>query len=322
MKAWNIGDRIPWILAAVLLALGLSGVALGATVGYWRFDDPGATDGGSIGTALTEVNSAALNATGASGVIYTDSVPGKFIYDPVSGISHANEYALHGPGSVEYVNVPNSTLLDTANFTIEMFIRLIGQPGSYDSSVRRSQLLEPGKTQRMQIDFSGSSSASSFGKIRARFDNFPQAPAVPQTNIVPTGDYIFVDTDSGSGDPADYTGATGDVRDEGDDINDDLSWHHVALTYDATAQTTTIFTDYQQGSSRTFNDPFTHPSGVLQIGNFYSGYGLMIDEFRYSDSVLTADQFLWVVPEPSTLVLLALGSLAILGFRRRARNDA
>lgn len=308
MRARSIVNRFPWILAAVCLALGLLGVAHGATVGYWRFDDPGAADGGLIGTALTEVNSATLNGTGASGVVYTDSVPGRFIYDPVSGLTHANEFALDGSGSNDCVNVPNNALLDTSDFTVEMFFRIIGQPHSYDSFAKRNQGGDP----RWQIDFSHGGNAGDFGQIRARMDN------AGQENVVPTGAYVFVDTDSGSGNPADYTDATGDVADEGDGINDDLSWHHVAITYDASDRRFTIFTDYEQGSFRTLDDLFVQPDAALQIGKLVnSNYGLMIDEFRYSDGVLSVGQFLQVVPEPSTLVLLALGSLALFGLRRR-----
>ena len=312
VRSRDIIDRASWILVPMLLASGLSDRALGATIGYWRFDDPGATNGGVIGTTVSEVNSSALDATGQSGAQYTDSVPGALIRDPVSGVTYANQFSLNGPGNVEYVTVPNSTLLNTTDFTVELFLRIIGQPNSYDSFVRRAQGSDP----RWQIDFSHGDTADSFGKIRARFDN------AGQTNVVPTGDYVFVDTDTGSGDPADYTEATDDVADEGDGINDDLSWHHIALTYDASERRTTIFTDYEQGSSRTLNEAFTQPDAILQIGNFYTGYGLMIDEFRYSDSVLSTSQFLRVVPEPSALVLLALGALAILGFGRRRGSVA
>ncbi len=61
---------------------------------------------------------------------------------------------------------------------------------------------------------------------------------------------------------------------------------------------------------------FTVGRGMYNGGHGDRAYGY-IDEVRLSEGALTPDQFLFVIPEPSTFALAVLGGL-VLFFRRRA----
>ncbi len=294
------------------------------TIGWWRLgdSDAGATSGGAISTTLSEVNSPTLNATNYNTPLYSSDVPGKYIFDGVGGPWYNNTLGLDASGSNARIRVPNDPLLNVGgsvadDFTYEMFIKLVAEPSSYNNFMTRS---EPSTNlPRLQIDFDHGGSGS-FGKIRARIDVTNSSG--PDYNECPAGNFVYVDTDTASGNPSDYT--SGDPAAQGDGINDPSSqvWHHVALTYDASLQRFTIFTDHVAGSSRTLVNPFIHANNYMDIGKFSSAGGLFIDEARYSSGVLTPDQFLRaadVIPEPTTLLVWSLlAGLGVgLGWRRK-----
>lgn len=63
----------------------------------------------------------------------------------------------------------------------------------------------------------------------------------------------------------------------------------------------------------------TDVTGDRTIGGESGTWRGYLDEFRISDEALTPDQFL-IVPEPSTLMLLALGCVGMYCRRRQTRN--
>lgn len=316
-------------LAATAL-LAAASVARADTIGWWRMDDAGASAGATIGTTASEVNSPTLDATGSSNARYGSDVPNAFIFDPLTGTYHANNFSLDASTNNARVQISNNAILDPvtpdASFTIEMFIKLGGEPGSYDTFLSRVQNgpIDPDTSSSSdrrgwQIDFDHGTGTNSYGRVRSRWDT-PGTPPLDFNRVV-SGRQLFVDTDAGTGNPADYVNA--DPFLEGDGTNDlsSLLWHHVALTFNASNQVLTIWTDYNQGSSQTLVDTYQHPAASLVFGKFANaGYGLFIDEVRYSSGVLSSDQFLvaTAIPEPTSLGLIVVGlaALGLLRFRR------
>lgn len=279
---------------------------------------------------MSEVNSLTANRAGGAGGDLTylnSSLPGPAIYDPVAGTQYANTMAARVVN--RRLRVANNTLLNPTSpdtsFTFEFFLRIIEEPTGYNSfsqRVKDGAAVEPDEAgnhdiRRWQVDFSHGKNKNGFGKIRSRWDT-PQPGG--DWNNVSTGDYVYVDTDSGSGDPNDYTGATGDVADEGDGINDLVEWHHVALVWNAASKQFTIYEDYEAGTTKTLNGTFVHPDQYLDIA-LGSGFEYYIDEIRYSSGALSSNQFLRAVPEPSSyLTMGGLFGVALLVVRRRRRN--
>ena len=315
-----------------------SSAASGAVIGYWRFDnDAGAADGANINAALSEVNGLTANRIGnANGTLkyMTSSLPGPYIFDPLTNTVRANTFAARVKDRrLRVANNPllNPTSPDTS-FTFEFFLRIIEEPGGYNSF---SQRVENGPFQddvkgpikkhdirRWQVDFNRGKTKGAFGKIRSRWDTPQPTGTGGDWNNVSKGDYVYVDTDSGSGDPNDYTGKTGNVADEGDGINDLPQWHHVALVWDAPVKQFTIYTNYQAGETRTLNGAFVHPDKFLDIV-LGSGFEYYIDEIRYTAGALSSNQFLRAVPEPASWMSMAgLMGLAVVvqQYRRRRRT--
>ncbi len=329
-----------------------SSAASGAVIGYWRFDnDTGASDGANINAALSEVNGLTANRIGnANGTLkyMTSSLPGPYILDPITNTVRANTFAARVKD--RRLRVPGGNLLlnptspDTS-FTFEFFLRIIEEPKGYNSFSQRfrdEMGVEPDEAgnhdiRRWQVDFNHGKTKGAFGRIRSRWDT-PQSggsktPGGNNTsgggdwNSVSQGDYVYVDTDTGSGDPNDYIikdnkGNLLDVSQQGDGINDLPQWHHVALVWDAPVKQFTIYTNYQKGTTRTLNGAFEHPNNFLDIV-IGSGFEYYIDEVRYTGAALSSNQFLRAVPEPSSWLSMAgLMGLAVVvqQYRRRRRT--
>ena len=194
-----------------------------------------------------------------------------------------------------------------------MFIKLEGEPGGYHSFVRRREQNDL----RWQIDFDHATMGA-FGRIRSRWDTPAGAPdnmneqgVDENVNFVvgPTGganipgtQRLWVDTDAGDGDPISYDDAA-DWAADGDGTNDNLDWHHVALTFDENAGTISFYYDYELAQTRTLSDSqgdgYTHPAAGILFGKLANaGYGMWMDEIRFSSKVLQPSEFLQVMNEP------------------------
>jgi hypothetical protein len=108
-------------------------------------------------------------------------------------------------------------------------------------------------------------------------------------------------------------------------------WHHVAMTFDTTVildkteKTVDLYLDYVWVGGGLLSElgvkDLVYTGGDFFFGGGGGGRGFdgWIDEVRYSDTVLTTDEFLRVTPEPGRAMLLLLGAAAVL-FRRRRQG--
>lgn len=284
----------PRLLAAILMpcACLVSPTNLTAeTIGFWRFDEAEVADGDIIELAVSESNSPALDAPGESDTTYSNDVPGSLTQDPVTGASWSNRFSQNASSGNGKIRVPNDPGLNPEDgFTMEFFIKLTGEPGGWHSFIRRN---EAGNL-RWQVDFNHSTQPANFGRIRSRWDT-PDG----DTNNVAFGGQIFVDTDTGSGNPDDYDDPE-DLANNGDSENDVPNWHHVALTFDPEVKEFAMFTDYEEVGRKTLAGSFAHPDAVITIGKHNAGdYGLFMDEVRFSSGVLEPDQFLQATDDVS-----------------------
>lgn len=287
---------------ALIAAATLSGTATGwsATVGYWRLEN------NALDSTLN-----GLNGSVSGGVFSTLDTPGPVIFDPVAGTYTTNTYAYNASGSgARTIVVPDNALFTQENFTWEMFIRVVDQPSSYDSFLTNRDTANS-LSRGYQIDFDGNTAAgnTAFGRLRARFDIPTAIPVTdpptnnPYQNQVPTvtTGYLYRDADGGG---------AGGIR-----VNEDTSWHHIALTKEGNV--VRVYLDGVAGSPRTLTGTFEEAMASIIFGKISTAdYRLLIDEVRFSDTVLLPSQFLQAVPEPSRALLLLFCAGAI-AFRRR-----
>lgn len=116
-------------------------------------------------------------------------------------------------------------------------------------------------------------------------------------------------------------------------INDNL-WHHVAVVIDADADpalsSVTFYVDHVEDAKVLITDTIyaggdwvnenianTHDVWIGDfIGRASDQFVGAIDAVRFSTGILTPDQFLTVIPEPSSVVLLLVGLLSLFARRR------
>ncbi|MDG2399931.1 MAG: hypothetical protein P8M04_05115 [Akkermansiaceae bacterium] len=274
---------------------------VGSSVGYWRMEEEDAVEGGDIFFVDNETSD--LHGAGFQNGSpkYSADVPSAIVYDPISGESLTNTYSLDASVANSRLRVTDTVAFDSS-FTLELFIKLGGEPGGYHSFVRRQETAE----QRWQIDFDHTAKGS-FGRGRVRMDtpdgdnvNFVAAE-LGWTNI--SGNRrIWVDTDSGDGLPTSYDDAV-DWALDGDGINDNARWHHVAISFDEESQEISFYLDYQLSQSRRLADSdasgYVHPAAPIDFGKLTNAdYALFVDEVRYTGAVLSPIQFLQAVNSP------------------------
>ena len=299
------------------------------TVAHWRMDDPEAADGGAV-SAVTNSASALHTATVRNGApTYSADIPGTTIVDPASGTTFTNRFSLDASTANARLGAENDMAFDTS-FTVEMFMKLTSEPPSFQPFLRRFEQSDL----RWQVDFDHSTMGA-FGRMRCRFDT--PAGGIPDGmaengvdenwnfvvgavggGAISEAQRIWVDTDAGDGLVASYDDAA-DWALDGDGLNDNPEWHHIALTFDETTGTIGFYFDYELMQTRTLSDSegngYTHPAGALEFGKMSSAeYGVLIDEVRYSKAILLPFEFLQVMSEPEL-------PLAILGFEYNSETN-
>ena len=297
-----------------------AGASQTEVVGHWRLEEEGAVEGGDI--FFAENSASDLNDASASGgmPVYSTDVPAPVIYDPLTATSLANGFSLDVTVAGSRLRVENDASLNTS-YTLEFFMKMIGEPGGYHAFLRRSQAGDL----RWQVDFDHAA-IGAFGRIRARFDtpagdsdgvaepgidenvNFVVGPT--GGGSIPAERRIWIDTPTGDGDPGSYVSA--DWSTDGDGINDDQSWHHVALTLNEETGEVSFYYDYELMQTRTLSDSemngYIHPEAAFDFGKLNNAdYGLLLDEIRYTGEVILPFQFLQtVVPVSNDLAITSI----------------
>ncbi|MFT6862242.1 MAG: hypothetical protein ACJAVK_000799 [Akkermansiaceae bacterium] len=295
-----------------------AGLPNSEVIGHWRFEEDDALEGGEIFTALNSAGDL-NNATLGNGTpIYSSDVPAAIIYDPLTDTNLANQFSFDASTANSRLRVENDPALNTS-FTLEFFIKMIGEPDGYHSFVRRQEAADL----RWQFDFDHGNQGA-YGRLRTRFDTpvgepdgVSQAGVDENNNFVlgPTGGAnipdplrLWIDTDSGDGMATSYDDAT-DWSLDGDGLNDSQTWHHAAITFDQETGEIGFYYDYELMQARTLSDSegdgYTHPDAFLEFGKLSGAtYGMLIDELRYSGDVILPFQFLQTeIPPASGLVI-------------------
>lgn len=297
--------------------------ASAAVIGYWQFDDQ---PDGSSATTLVDSSGNNLDGTGmgqgsGSPPVHSSVVPDIAIRDGINGpyINTNNTTSLRfintggvnsNNGSFVRVLDPGgvNSILKPQNFTVEGFLL-------FDEFVNWPLLV--GKSRADAGGTSWTVDTHNNATLRVRADH----------QEIGTG---------GGG----VSGFNQGIGPAGPQLNDG-QWHHFAVTFEAgdpdqeTPGRFTLFVDYQQVHTGTLGGSNNTPDGVLSsllvyddnplhIGSLSGGRAFdgWLDEIRLTGSVLTPDQFLYAVPEPSRAMLVLAAGLIWLGQRRRRTPTA
>jgi len=279
-------------LVACLVALGASS-ATADTLGYWRFEE-------------TAGNVVDWGPNGLNGFVNGRSLVTDVPVNPVPQNGYANTQSvdLYGDGGRGQIDDPSGILDTDQSFTIEAWVRL-NSWGEYGANGRQWLI------QKKRIDVGHTDDRLTYG-------------------LLANGGNLETDFQYGK-----TSGRTGSelVLMFGNNANnwsivsylevDDADWHFVSVAFDADNDEVRFNID-DQFETISFTDhghfiPNNH--GPLIIGAHQNASNQWnqwidgkVDEVRISSGVLPAEELL-SVPEPGTLILLTLGSLALL--RRR-----
>lgn len=262
-------------------------VAQAETVAYWKFQDRAVGNyADMLDNAANPGNLVAVGQANGSGTVkplFSAEVPGNKIYSgrfngalvnatntaslyftPKStGWDAANNFYNTTEGS--YVRVTNNPALWLTNLTIECFVKI-------DKKSRFSLVVGMQRTSLPGIGATWGMDETPEGLVKVRYD-------VQETNY------------SGTANSAGWNnGLPGKLVDDG-------KWHHLAFTYCWTNRQTKYYVDYTlwQSGTAVSNLQYTTTDPLL-IGGFGGGsariFSGWIDEVRYSEAVLSPDEFL------------------------------
>lgn len=296
----------------LVFLLGLS-QAEAATLVYYQFTGTDGANAASVadssGNGLTGTGSA--SGTGAVLPKYSNSTPGAVILDGVGGaVINANNTTsvkfenagaddaspLFNTGRGGRITV-SSNLLEPSSFTMEMFVRV-------DSNIQFASIVgkerNGGSTWLLDTNSIGATGAGepTTSQLRLRVDHQELA--------------------LGNGSP----GFNQNISSTSVGQFGDGEWHHIAFTYNDSTNTFNFYKDYLAAGSGTITaqgvQDLVYNGGLFYLGNAGGGRAFdgWMDEVRFSDSILTSDQFLRAAPEPSRAVLWLIG-VAACGLRRR-----
>jgi len=259
------------LLITILATLAWAAeAASGAPIGYWRCDD--GQSGENAARLASEFNAAPLAAT--AGVFQKGVAPVFDAATPAEKIWNGADYALANPanrGALRFVNdgvtgggsptggevvvAGTEDRTRPADLTVEAFVKMHRQSPRHALIASQRRNGQTGASWSLSIDPQGF--------LRARFDTQPGANA--------------------SGGPGfnQSLGSTATLADG--------AWHHVALTFDHTTCTATLYLDYVRCGGGVTAGPLVYDDGALVFGRGLDGW---LDEVRLTAAALHPEQFL------------------------------
>lgn len=302
-----------FLLGGIIVLLSTSAPA--SIIAYWQFDD--AADGIVSGAGSVQDSSANGFDGSGQGVgvgaapVYSSFTVNPTVYDGLTGsiVNPDNTTSLRfdNVGGIDstigsVVQIPGSnSLLKPQDFTVEGFV-FYSQEVNYPTLIGKSR--SGGTT--WVVDLGNNET------LRVRADH--QDPGL------------------GGGNPGYNQGFGGGTASAANPSYLDGQWHHFAVTFEQGTGGSTgqfrLYTDYLLVATGNLNNgdaQLVYDDGALYIGDQTGGRAFegWLDEFRITDQVLTPDQFLFVIPEPSgALGLIGLIGAMILRRGRRRIGDS
>lgn len=294
---------LPVVLATVL---GGSAWCLtpadGATVAHWRFED-GAFLQDSVGgfnlTTTGTVTGYALPLTGA----------GSDFPNPVPITGDTNLQGADFGLRTGHLTVAHDAALAPSTFTVEAFANLSSASTSRSYIASRWNATDNQRSWGFGVASSTGGTTNSTINLSERELYFSISPnglgTTPNVLTIGSGVQLTLDQD-----------------------------YYLAVSFAPTGPTSGDITFWVQnlttgGSLQQINQtisgiPFAVTSGTFQVGTLNQDAGIrwagVLDEVRFSNQVLTANQLL-VSPEPGRALLLALAGCLMLAHRRRRKAD-
>lgn len=246
---------MPRILILIAMWTAAASVQADDSLARWRLE-------GKLDTDATEIPAAKV----VGSLKYTADVPGRFIYDPLTGKSAENRSSLafrpkdKAEARLEAVDLA----LPTGSFTVEAFVKP-------DNDPRRTMfaVAKPRKNDQVNDFYLGARFLNQFGQT---YWGGGFAPVKAGRTEWMTGPYTTISRLS----------------------KETLGWRHLALVHDADRKTMTVYLDHWQAATQSVPAGVTWDDAPLGIGGVAGtgGFVGLIDEVRVSKGALSPAKFL------------------------------